>query len=158
MESNKKVTLKMFGETNEKVAISFKNKNDELLSVDCVIGFDGTATLECNIQCTQDSQALQFKFTGCTVSQDKIILKIAGPANQEFDVSFKNANNEVTVNCVIGSDGTNVSEGSFEQPHFTGCTVSQDNMITLKIAGPANKEFDVFFKSTNNEVSTMCWF
>ena len=151
IESQKKVMLKIFGEANENVGITFKDTNN----VTCVfnVGFDGTANLECTIECAQDSQ--QPHFTGCTVLQDMITLKIAGPANKNIDVSFKEANNKVStvrVNCVIGSDGTATLVGNFQRPHFTGCTVSQGK-ITLDIAGPANKKFDVFFKDTNNEVS-----
>ena len=147
MVSQNKITLKIFGEANENVGITFKDTNNV---IKCVVSPGGTpANLECTIECAQDSQ--QPQFTGCTVLQDMITLKIAGPANKEFDVSFKNANNEVTVNCVIGSDGTATLKGNFQRPHFTGCTVSQ-NKITLKIFGEANENVGITFKDTNNVI------
>ena len=157
MESKNKITLKIFGKASENVGITFKDTND-VTCVDSVVGSDGTpANLECTIKCAQDSQ--QSHFTGCTVLQDMITLKIAGPANKNvhIDISFKNANNEVStvhVNCVIGSDGTATLKSNFQRPHFTGCTVSSQGEITLEIAGPANKSVDVSFKDTNkHEVS-----
>ena len=142
MESKNKITLKMFREADEDVGITFKDTNN----VKCVVGSDN---LECNLQCAQCCQ-----FTSCTVLQDMIILKIAGPANKNVDVSFKDTNNKVStiINCVIGSDGTATLVGNFQRPHFTGCTVSQGK-ITLEIDGPAKKKFDISFKDINHEVS-----
>ena len=149
MESQNKITLKIFGEANENVGINFKDTND----VKCVVGSDGTpANLECTIQCAQDSQ--QPHFTSCTVLQDMITLNIAGVNGKNVKISLKDTNNEEQLLTIDQCEGTDILEGKFQQPHFIGCTVSQ-NMITLKIAGPANKKVDVSFKDTNNKVSTI---